>query len=316
MTYRLLCAADVPAGCAARAAAMVQHAEVHHGLGCEVLHGQLDLIKRGGANPSGIKVRCVAGGLCIMDAPGSALAAGPQAMDVACSQAARRGIGIVYLRNASGSLLLNELAYRGAAAGGLVCILSWMSSPSEKSLGRSFTLVTGPGIDGYVGLELISKTAPILLSAVAGVLRSCASTSTHLAKIFSLLRAAKKPLNQKEVQELVNGALAQNGTDSGMEATGAAFVCARVLPGLGSWFEPLAQRTTEQIEDARFHTKATMEHAWSAVCRSGVEVDGEMWSELYAMSRQILVEDREACSSNEFVQEGGEQGEAWVEDNK
>ena len=51
VAYRFLCAAGVPAGCAARAAAMVQHAEVHHGTGLGLLHGQLGLIMRGGADP-------------------------------------------------------------------------------------------------------------------------------------------------------------------------------------------------------------------------------------------------------------------------
>lgn len=294
VTYRLLCAAGVPAGSAARAAAMVQYAEVHRGIGLSLLHGQLDLIERGGADPSGLMVRHVTDGLSLVDKTGSMLAAGPPAMDLARAHAAGRGVGIVYIRDAVGPSLLSELAYRATAYDDSVCTVSWVTAADEKPPGRGCTLITGPGANGRVGLERSSTTAPALLSTVADMIRDGSSTSTCGGdEMTSVPLAAEKPLDRDEIRELVNSVLVQNGADSGSKIQGAAIVCGRVVPGCSSWFEPMVLRAAERTDGARVHTKTTMDHAWSVACARGVDVDSKVWSELYALSRKILVAEHQ-----------------------
>lgn len=279
VTYRLLCAAGVPAGWAARAAAMVQHAEVHHGVGLRLLHEQLGLVEGGKADPSGLVVRSGADALFIVDAGGgSVLSAGPAAMDLACGAAADRGVGIVRLRDAHGPSLLGELAYRAVSSEAYVCVVSWeVPAGWQEPLGHGHALIAGPGADGPIGVECASSVASLLLAPL-------------------LEKAQGKP-GHKEARELAAGTLTPSDGSNGVETRETLVACVRLVPGARSCFEALVGATVEKTEGALIRTRAAREHAWTNACARGLAVDGETWSELYEMSRKMLVPEAEGSRS-------------------
>lgn len=289
VTYRLLRVAGVSSGCAMRAAAMVQHAEVYHGIGLRMLHRQLVQIEGGAADPSGIEVSHGPEGALLLDAAGgTALAAGPPALDLACAGAMERGVGVVWIQNAYSLSFLDELAYR-AAASGLVCVLSWTAAePGGEPLGESRTVISGPGSGGPIGVERTLPGPSSLVLAVAGLLEDRTPATENGGKLIAELLSA---VGEEGARKLIEQSL--SGADPGGIATpaGAAFVCARAPKAPETWFEPLLRQTVEQSDyrDARIRTRTDLDRAWEEVCASGVELDEKTWHELYEAAGRMLV---------------------------
>lgn len=291
VTYRLFRAAGVPSGCAMRAATMVQHAEVYHGIGLRTLNRQLDLIE-GAADPSGLDVHHGSGNVLILDAAGgTALAAGPPAMDLACAGAMERGVGVVWMSDARGLSLLDELVYRTTAASGdLVCILSWMvSDPGGEPLGESRTVISGPGSKGSIGVERVLPDPSALLVAVARLLeREDQATKGDNGKFGAELLSMG---GEEGARRLIEQSLSEPSLGEIAPPSGAVMVCARMPDMPEIQFELLLRQVLEQAgySDARIRTRDELDRSWEEVCASGIKINGETWSGLYEAARRMLV---------------------------
>lgn len=255
VTFRLLCAAGVPAGCAARAAAMVQHSEVHRAEGLRLLHAQLGLIERGGGHPAGIAVAADSERLLALDAAGrSALAAGPPALDLAFERAATLGLGAVWIRNAHGLALLDELPYR-AASRGRALILSF--ADPESATAR--TVVGSPGEDGVLLVEGKLPGPSLLHQAVAAF-------DLELLDTESVVEAALAVGLREEVPR------------------GAAVVA---LAGAvdGEW--------VAAAPDVTVRTEVELRQALQDAARRGVSVRRSVWQDLYGAACRVLVRERD-----------------------
>lgn len=283
VTYRVFRAAGVSSGCAMRAAAMVQHAEVYHGTGLRMLHRQLDLIRGGHADPSGLEVSHGPEGALLLDvAGGTALAAGPPALDLACAEAMERGVGVVWIQNARGLSLLDELAYRAAVTGELVCLVSWTAAETdEEPLGESRTVISGPGSGGPICIEhTLSSVSALALEAVD-------PTAIGGEFIAGLMSAD----GEEGLRKLIGISLSEAGSKGMAIPSGAVLVCVRVPDAPEPRFGSLLRQAVEQAgyRGARLRTRADLDRTWKEVCANGVELDDETWSELYEAAGRMLV---------------------------
>ena len=230
VTYRVLRSAGIPSGCAMRAAAMVQHAEVYHGIGLRMLHRRLDLAESG-ADPAALEVGSGTADMLTIDATGtSALVAGPPALDLARARAASEGASAVWLPGVRDASLLDELAYR-AAASGLICILSWAVSDPAEELENGRTVVAGAGQDGIVAVELSLDKPSRLLRAVA----SAAADSAE-----NTLPGTQELADHEKARAVIEDALTPADTDGETTVVGAALLCFREPSE--KWFELFSTR--------------------------------------------------------------------------
>lgn len=282
VTYRVLRAGGMSSGCAMRAADMVQHAEVYHGIGLRMLHRRLDLAESG-ADSAALEVKHGAAGTLTIDAAGTnAMGAGPPALDLARAQAAQEGAGTVWLSGLRDLSLLDELAYR-AAASELICILSWASDSAEE-LGRSRTVVAGPGPDGIVAVEYSLATPSRLLLAVA----STASESVETA-----MPDARNLTQTEEAQAVINDAFALADTGGAAGVSGATLLCIQVSSD--EWFEPFLHRLFERLHlsGGQIRTGADLRSHWEAACARGLSMDLESWHEVYEAASRMLAPETE-----------------------
>ncbi len=288
VTYRVFRAAGFSSGCAMRAAAMVQHAEVYHGIGLRMLHRQLGPITDG-TKPSGFEVSYGPEGVLFLDAAGdTALVAGPPAMDLACAEATTRGAGVLWLRNVHELSLLEELAYRVAASEEFVCALSWTSAePGREPLGLGRTVIAGPGSGGPIGVERALPGPSALALSASGLLEEGPIAEGAGKLVGGLLSAG----GGENARKLVEQSLSVTDTGKNASPNGAVLVCVRVPDAPESRFEPLLRRVVEWAgyRDARLRTQASLDRIWEEVCASGVELDDEPWSELYGAAGRMLV---------------------------
>lgn len=291
VTYRVFRAAGFSSGCAMRAAAMVQHAEVYHGIGLRMLYRQLDRIQSGDAELSSFNVHQGTEGALLLDTEdGLALTAGPPAVDLACAEAMKRGVGVVWMRAASGLSLLDELAYRAAASGEIVCALSWTASDRDgEPLGESRTVISGPCSKGPIGVERKLLGPSALAVAVAGLLEEgVTATGEDSGKFVAGLLAAD---GEESTRKLVEQSLSEADSKGMAIPSGAVLVCARAPEASQTRFEPFLRKAVEQADyqDVRIRTRADLDRTWEEVCASGVELDSEIWSELYEAAGRMLV---------------------------
>jgi hypothetical protein len=113
---RVLFSIGLPAGCTNDAARLVVSLEIDYGTGLSLLDRQIHE-PFGSFEPPGCSVT-YAGAFAEVDARGhTALYAGPPALDVACSQAVRHGVGAVVIRQLAGlpyaPALLSYARHRG-----------------------------------------------------------------------------------------------------------------------------------------------------------------------------------------------------------
>lgn len=290
VTYRVFRAAGFSSGCAMRAAAMVQHAEVYHGIGLQMLHRQLDQIMDD-TEPSEFDVRQGPEGVLLLNATDdTALTAGPPAMDLACAEAMEHGIGVVWMPNACGLSLLDELVYRVVASGELICILSWTAAtPDGEPLGESRTVISGPGYGGPVGAERALSSPPVLTVAAAGLLEEGEPAAKGNGENF--IAELVSTGGKEGARKLIESSLSETEAEKCTLASGAALVCVRVRDAPESRFEPLLRQAVEQANyrDVRIRTKADLDRSWEKVCASGVKLDSETWADLYEAAGRMLV---------------------------
>lgn len=287
VTYRILRAGGMSSGCAMRAADMVQHAEVYHGIGLSMLHRRLDLVEHGADSPALEVGRGAADTLMIDTAGASALVAGPPALDLARARATQEGAGSVWLSGLRDLSLLDELPYR-AAASSFVCILSWAVSDSAEELGRGRTVVAGPGSDGIMAVERS-------LSAPSRLLQAVANSATGSAE--NTLPGVRELANPEKAETVIKDALASDDTDPTMVATGAALLCIQT-PSEG-WFEPLLRRLVglEDFPEARTRTHTDLIRQWEITCAQGLSMNADSWSEVYEAAGRMLAPETEVESS-------------------
>ncbi len=292
VTYRVLRATGTSSGCAMRAAAMVQHAEVYHGIGLQMLHRQLDLIT-GDTAPSGLDVLHGPESALFLDAlGGTALVAGPPAMDLACAEAMEHGFGVVWMQHARGLSLLEELVYRAAAYEDLVCVLSWaMSNSDDEPLGESRTVISGPGPGGPIVAEHALSGPSVLAAAAAGLLEKGEPDAKGNGE--DLIAELLSTEGEEGARKLIESSLSENEAEENTLVPGAVLICVRVQDAAEAWLEPLLWQAVEQANhhDVRIRTRADLDRTWEEACASGVELDSETWSELYEAAGRMLVSE-------------------------
>lgn len=293
ITYRILRVGGMSSGCAMRAADMVQHAEVYHGIGLRMLHRRLDLVEDG-IETSALEVDRGPADTLTIDAAGmSALVAGPPALDLVRARAAEDRAGTVWLSGVRELSLLDELPYR-AAASGFICILSWAIADTAEELGKSRTVVAGPGSEGVVAVERPLAAPSQLLLTVANTATESAGTVPSGGR--DLARPGK-------AQAVINDALTPVDTEGAATVSGAALLCLQASSE--DWFEPFLHRLLEQqhLPENQVRTRADLLRQWETTCAHGLSMKTESWREVYEAAGRMLAPETEVEERNLTMKE-------------